>query len=165
LKSKTNLFLLISFLIALGITAWAYYQTTHRVGELQANEKNGENFKACNEEKITEYYGMDNDYIGGKTAIKNGIFNKLQSLNFEESGLVTFRFVINCEGKIGRFSVKSTNRNLQKIKIYYDNISEIEKALAELKNWSTAKNKSGNNYDHYYILNFKIDNKKIVDIF
>jgi hypothetical protein len=61
--------------------------------------------------------------------------------------------------------VKSTNRNLQKIKINSDNISEIEKALAELKNWSTAKNKSGNYYDHYYILNFKIDNKKIVDIF
>lgn len=165
MKSITNIFLLISFFIAFSITAWAYYQTTHEVGELQANGTTDKDFKVCNEKKIREFYGIKTDFVGGKTAIKNRIFSKLQFLNFKESGLVTFRFVVNCRGKIGRFRVKTTDRDLQRSKVDPDNILEIEKALATLKNLNSAKNKSGTSFDSYYVLNFKIENKKIVDIF
>jgi len=157
---------LISFLIALSITAWVYYQTTHRIGELEPNDRIDDNdFQLCNEDKIAEYYGMNTDYIGGKKAIKSKILNKLQFLDFKESGLLTYRFVVNCEGEIGRFRLKATNTDLQKIEVDSKNILEIENTLSELKNWNPAKNKAGNTYDSYYVLNFKIENKKIIDIF
>lgn len=166
MKSKTNIFLLISFLIALSITIWGYYQATHRIGELEANDKIDDNdFKLCNEDIIAEYYGMNTDYIGGKKAIKSKILSELQFLNFKESGLLTYRFIVNCEGEIGRFRLKATNTDLQKIEVDSKNIREIENTLSELKNWNPAINKSGYTYDSYYVLNFKIENKKIVDIF
>lgn len=91
--------------------------------------------------------------------------SELQSLDFKESGLLTYRFVVNCKGEIGRFRLKATNEDLQKIEVNSKNIQEIEKELRDLKNWNPARNKSGYTYDSYYILNFKIENDKIVDIF
>lgn len=164
MKSRTSIFLGISFLLALSITAWAYYQTTHKVGELTADKRIDKDFKVCNEDQITEYYGMDTDYQGGKKAIKDRILKDLESLNFKGSGLITFRFIVNCKGEIGRFRVKATNLDLQKREVGTENIDEIEKALAGLKNWNPAKNNHGS-YDSYYLLNFKIKDRKIADIF
>lgn len=164
MKSKTNIFLVISFLIALSITVWGYYQSTHKVGELTADKNIDKDFEVCNENKIYEYYNLDTDYTGGKTEIKNRIFSNLESLSFKEPGLVTFRFIVNCNGEIGRFRVKSVNKNLKKNEIDSENIREIEKALMELKKWKPAKNEYGT-YDSYYVLNFKIEKNKISDIF
>lgn len=164
MKSKTNIFLLISFLIALSITAWAYYQSNHKVGELIADKNLDKDFQLCNEQKIYEYYNYDTDYVGGKKQIKNTIFNDLKFLNFKESGLMTFRFVVNCKGEIGRFRVKSIDQYLKKNEVSSENIREIEKALIKLKNWNPGKNKYGA-HDSYYLLNFKIENNKIIDIF
>lgn len=157
---------MISFVIALSITAWVYYQATHKIGELEANDSIDDNdFKLCNEDQIAEYYGMNTDYTGGKKAIKSRILNELQFLDFKESGLLTYRFIVNCKGEIGRFRLKATNTDLQKTEVDSKNIREMEKALSKLKNWNPAINKSGHTYDSYYVLNFKIENKKIVDIF
>ena len=165
MKSKTNIFLLISFLIALSISLWAYDQSTLRVGELRENDQMDNEFKLCNDNYITEHYGMNTHYIGGKKAIKNKILNELQILNFQESGLITYRFVVNCKGEIGRFRLKGTNTDLQRIEIDSHNVRKMEKALAGLRTWNPAKNKAGDTYDSYYILNFKVENHKIVDIF
>ena len=48
--------------------------------------------------------------------------------------------------------------------IICDNIEKIEKSLLKLKNWKPAGNEY-NFYDSYYVLNFKIRNDKLVDIF
>ncbi len=164
MKSKTNIFLLISFLIALSLTAWAYYQSTHKVGELIADKNIDKDFEICNDKRIYEYYNYGTEYIGGKKEIKNRIFSDLEFLNFKETGLVTFRFVVNCNGEIGRFRVKSIDKDLKKNEISSENIREIEKALLKLKNWNPGKNKYGAQ-DSYYLLNFKIENNKIIDIF
>ena len=165
MKSKTNLFLLISFLLALTITAWVYYQSTHKIGEIDANDKTDKNFRVCNEDKIPEYYSMKTDFIGGKSAIKDSILYKLESLKFRESRLVTFRFIVNCEGQAGRFRVKAINRDIKKSEVDPENIQKIEKVLAQLKSWNPARNKSGQYFDSYYMVNFKIEDHKIVDIF
>lgn len=148
----------------MSITAWAYYQSSHKVGEIIADKNIDKDFKLCNEQRIYEYYNYGTYYSGGKKGIKNTIFNELKSLNFKESGLITFRFVVNCNGEIGRFRVKSIDEDLNKNKISSENIREIEKALIRLKNWNPGKNKNGVQ-DSYYVLNFKIENNKITDIF
>lgn len=164
MKSKTNIFLLISFLIAAILSAWLYSQTTNRVGDLKENKEIDNDFQVCNEDKIQQYYGMNTDYEGGKRTIKKKIIDELDTLNFENPGLITYRFIVNCKGKIGRFRFKSTDLDLHKNQINPENIQKIEQALLQLENWNPATNQY-NSYDSYYVLNFKIRNRKIVDIF
>jgi len=164
LKSKKNIFLIISAAIAIALTGWVYYQMSHKVGELSLDKKIDGDFKVCNEDIIPNYYGMNTDYEGGKKAIKNKLLGNLQNLKFENSGLITFRFIVNCEGEIGRFRSQSTNLKLEKIEIDPEKLNKIESALVDLKNWHPAKNEF-NSYDSYYVLNFKIRNNRIVDIF
>ncbi|WP_298529531.1 hypothetical protein [uncultured Christiangramia sp.] len=164
MKSKTNIFLVISAAIAIALTGWIYYQMSHKVGELSSNKETDGNFKVCNEDKIPNYYGMDTDFVGGKKAIKNKLLGNLQNLKFENSGLITFRFIVNCEGDIGRFRTQSTNLRLEKVEVELGKLKSIEKALSNLKDWNPAKTKF-NSYDSYYVLNFKIRKNRIVDIF
>lgn len=164
MKSKTNIFLIISAAIAIALTGWIYYQMSHTVGELRMDKKIDGDFKVCNEDKIPNYYGMDTDYEGGKKAIKNKLLRNLQNLKFEKSGLITFRFIVNCEGDIGRFRTQTTNLKLEKIEIDSGKLKNIKSALVNLKEWNPAKNEY-NSYDSYYVLNFKIRNNRIVDIF
>jgi len=164
LKSKTNIFLLSSFLFAAALTGWFYYQTTNRIGDLDENRTIDNDFEVCNEDWIGQNYGMTANYEGGKKGIKQEILKDLEALSFEKSGLITFRFIVNCKGEPGRFRANSTNTQLQQIEVDESKIKDIENALIQLKNWTPAKNKF-DSYDSYYVLNFKIRNNKITDIF
>ncbi|WP_026933295.1 hypothetical protein [Christiangramia echinicola] len=164
MKSKTNIFLLISAVLAVVITGWVYYQMSHSIGELSSNTEIDGDFKVCDEDKIPNYYSMDTDYEGGKKAIKNELLSNLQNLKFEDSGLITFRFIVNCEGEIGRFRIQSTDLKLEKIEIDSEKLKTLEYALVSLKKWNPAKNEF-NSYDSYYVLNFKIRDNRVVDIF
>ena len=164
MKSKTNIFLIISAAIAISLKCWLYYHMSHTVGEIGLVSKIDGDFKVCNENKIPNYYVLNTDYEGGKKAIKNKLLGNLQNLKFENSGLITFRFIVNCEGDIGRFRTESTNLKLQKIEIDSEKLKNIENALVNLKKWNPAKN-NFDSFDSYYVLNFKIRNNRIVDIF
>jgi len=164
LKSKTNIFLFTSFLFAAALTGWLYYQMDNRIGDLSENNKIDQNFEVCDETRITQNYGMRAEYSGGNKAIKEEILNDLQTLNFEQPGLITFRFIVNCKGKTGRFRVNSTDTDLKEIEVDPSKIKDIEKAFLQLKKWTPAKNEF-DSYDSYYVLNFKIRNNNIVDIF
>mgnify|MGYP003121024209 FL=1 len=164
MKSKTNIFLFTSFLFAAALTGWLYYQMDNRIGDLSENNKTDQNFEVCDDNRITQNYGMRAEYSGGNKAIKEEILNDLQTLNFEQPGLITFPFIVNCKGKTGRFRVNSTGTDLQEIEVDPSKIKDIEKALLQLKKWAPAKNEF-DSYDSYYVLNFKIRNNNIVDIF
>jgi len=164
LKSKTNFFLLTSILLATIITGWLYYQTVNRVGDLSKNKQQDGDFQICDEDKIFQYYNLDTDYEGGKRAIKTEIFEDLKSLNFKKPGLISSRFIVNCKGEPGRFRYKSTDLDLNEMKVDSENIEKIKSAVLRLENWKPAKSEN-KFFDSYYVLNFKIRNNKIVDIF
>jgi hypothetical protein len=155
---------LTSFLFATALTGWLYYQTKNRIGDLSENKKTSQDFEVCDEDRIGQNYGLTAIYEGGKKAIKQGVLNELEDLSFEKPGLITFRFIVNCKGEIGRFRAKSTDIDLQEMEVTTADIKKIEQALLQLINWTPAKN-DFDSYDSYYVLNFKIRNDKIVDIF
>ncbi|PKD20012.1 hypothetical protein APR41_15180 [Salegentibacter salinarum] len=163
MKSKTNLFLFASLVIALILTGWLYYLSGKRVGDLAVDEQQDGDFQVCDEDKIFQYYNLDTDYKGGKKAIKKEILNELESLNFKNQGLVTARFIVNCNGDAGRFRYKSTDLDLKEMKVNSENIERIKSAVLLLQNWNSPKENKV--FDSYYVLNFKIRNNKIVDIF
>jgi hypothetical protein len=165
LKNKLNLLLLSSFLLALILAIWVYYQTTHRIGDIAFDENiDNSEFKVCNENRITQYYSAGTNYQGGEKTIKKELNELINSLNFNESGFITFRFVVNCENSVGRFRVKMVNTDLKENSFKSINIQQIQESIKSLNGWKAGKWKD-ESLDSYYVLNFKIENGKIVDIF
>ena len=163
-RSKTNIFLLLSFILAISLTGWIYYQMSHNIGELSANSNIDGDFEVCDEDKIPNYYAVGTSYEGGKRAIKTEILKDLQALAFDQPGLISFRFIVNCRGEIGRIRHRSTDLDLQETNIDSGNLEEMESAIARLDKWNPAKNQH-KTYDSYYLLNFKVRDGRIVDIF
>lgn len=165
LKSKLNLFLLISFLIALTLTIWLNYQFTNRVGDLSFN-KNDDNstFKVCDDKRITQYYSTKSNYQGGKKAIKREIWKITEQLTFKNSGFITFRFIINCNGEIGRFRVKTIDNELKENNFETQKVETLQTTIENLKKWN-AGTWHDETLDSYFVLNFKVEKGKITDIF
>ena len=165
--NKINLFLLVSFLLAIVATGWYYYQTNNRVGDIAFNsELDNPSFNLCNDGYIgQDYASYGANYYGGKKAIKKHIFKYLQHQDlFRGSGLITFRFVVNCKGETGYYRVKSIDEDLQETEFDPQQLQKLEAAIAQLEDWQPGKWQD-EKFDSYYQITFKIENGKITDIF
>ncbi|MCF6295796.1 MAG: hypothetical protein L3J25_08915 [Flavobacteriaceae bacterium] len=165
MKNKLNLFLLISFLLALSLTTWIYYQTTNRVGDIVFDKSiDNATFKTCYDYKTPQYYQVGTNYQDGSKAIKKELSDTIENLTFEDSGYITFRFIINCNGEVGRFRVKTINSDLQENNFNNQKIKILQKSIESLKKWNPGmwKDKA---FDSYFVLNFKVEKGKITDIF
>jgi len=161
LKNKLNILLLTSFLLALTLAIWVYYQTTHRIGDIQFDKTiDNSEFIVCNEDRITQYYSVETNYQGGEKNIKKELNELINNLNFNESGFITYRFVVNCKNEVGRFRIKMVNSDLKENSFKSNNIKQIQESIKGLNGWEAGKL-----IDSYYVLNFKIQNGKITDIF
>ena len=164
-KNKLNLFLLFSFLLAFILTFWSNDQLTQRVGDISFNEElDDSSFKVCDETRILQYYNVNANYQNGRKAIKKEIWEAIETLTFETHGYITFRFIINCKGEIGRFRVKSIDNELTTNEFSPDKIKALQKLIENLKHWNAGTFNS-KTFDSYFVLNFKIENGKITDIF
>src|ERR1041385_7696387 len=71
------------------------------------------NFKVCDENRIHQYYnfGKALQYKGEKVKIIEHfkVFKRSNSDN--DTGLVTIRFVVNCNGETGRFRVQGMSND------------------------------------------------------
>lgn len=161
MKNKLNILLLTSFLLALTLAIWVYYQTTHRIGDIQFDKTiDNSEFIVCNEDRITQYYSVETNYQGGEKNIKKELNELINNLNFNESGFITYRFVVNCKNEVGRFRIKMVNSDLKENSFKSNNIKQIQESIKGLNGWEAGKL-----IDSYYVLNFKIQNGKITDIF
>ena len=165
MKNKLNILLLSSFLLASILVFWIYYQTTHRIGDIEFDQNlDNSEFLVCNEDRISQYYSIGTNYKGGKKAINKELNELLKNTNFNETGIITFRFIINCKNQIGRFRVKTVNTNLKENHLKSESIKLIQESIKSLNGWEAGKWKD-ESLDSYYVLNFKIQNDRITDIF
>ena len=164
-KNKLNLWLLISFLLASTLTFWLNDQLSKRVGDISFNEELDDSFfKVCDETRILQYYSVNANYQNGRKALKKEIWETIEPLTFKASGYITFRFIINCDGEIGRFRVKTIDSELKKNEFDSDKIKTLQSSIENLKHWSAGA-LGTKTFDSYFVLNFKIETDKITDIF
>lgn len=124
------------------------------------------NFKLCDEYNIMEYYQVNPKYKEGAKSIRLYFKPYLEELNaliqFKE-GIVTVRFIVNCEGDTDRYRVLAVNGAYKT-----QSISEELKQMCISRVKQMGKWKPGfydNEYfDAYYTLSFKIRDGKIKDI-
>ncbi|WP_299241789.1 hypothetical protein [uncultured Aquimarina sp.] len=117
---------------------------------------------------IADYYNGENDragFIGGKSNLKKLINSKLDASKLtNESGYLTFRFVINCKGIAGKFTTdESADFNYNKKQFSNEAITHLYDILSSVKEWKPViiRNKKR---DSYFYLTFILKNGEIQDI-
>lgn len=139
---------------------------TH-VGVIQEKQRwDKEDFKVCFEEKIfPSYYGSpQTNYSQGKDSLRNFYLNNFNNNGYtSESGYITIRFVINCEGKAGRYEVLETGLDFKEKKFKSHIPQHLNELTRRLRAWQPLEF-SGTAYDSFFHLTFKIENGEIIEI-
>lgn len=136
------------------------------VGDIEFDEsKDDPNFKVCNDQKCFQYFNSPNGYPykGEKIAVESFVKTSVETSPTNENGYITVRFIVNCEGKSGRFRIEEMSFDLEKKKFSKELVDKLLKATKELDGWIIASNGSVN-FDYYQYLTFKIENGIIVEV-
>ncbi|WKN46162.1 hypothetical protein [Tunicatimonas pelagia] len=124
-------------------------------------------FAICNSpESIVQYYhsSPDGSYAEGKRVMLNIIYSELDSsLLFDESGYLTFRFVVNCEGKAGWFITEQADLDFGKKEFNSQTIAHLYNIVYNLRTWSPSVI-DGETRDTYFYLIFRLKDGKLVDV-
>lgn len=125
-----------------------------------------DNFKVCHEDISVQfnYNGIGLVYAGEKPALlrhfKKYYKNKKK---LGETGYVTIRFIINCEGDIGRFRIFEMGLDLKEKKFKTQVPQNLLEATKKTTGW-TPYVVEGKSYDYYQYLVFKIQDAQIIEI-
>lgn len=141
-----------------------------RVGYIdfeQTIDRNSD-FQICNERYlIRDYYNGEYDkseFIGGKNNLKQYINNRLDKSKLKkESGYLTFRFVINCVGKAGKFVTNEADFNYSEKKFNQETTNHLFYILSNIKKWSPCI-VEGEAQDSYCYITFILKDGEIEDI-
>jgi len=123
-----------------------------------------EDFNVCNENYIAQYYNTPElPYPNGKNGFRNYINLAYVNNNYPDSGYLNIRFIINCEGKAGRFVIHENNLDLEPNAFSEDLKNQLFKLTSEIKDWKPiflfeeAR-------DSYMYVSYRIENGKITEI-
>ena len=127
-----------------------------------------EEFVLCGNQKTYPYYHPELKYHGGFWEIKNHFNTKYTEKEFvnieNNSGVVTIQFVVNCDGKTGRFETQSCDLNYTEKEVNAAIVKHLLSLTKELKNWTVALDESNLKVNSHAFLSFRIENGKITEI-
>ena len=165
MKNKLNIWLLVSFLIAGILTLWLYFKFTQHVGDISFDGTvDSSDFELCGDYGILQYYQVDTYFQGGKKAIKKELLPNVNTSGLPTNGLLTIRFVVNCQGKTGYFRAHMIDSNLSRVEVSKQALERFGTLIAELNGWMPGKIQD-DPMDSYAQIVFKIENGTITDIF
>ena len=124
-------------------------------------------FAPCHvEHRIVDYYNGSPDahFVGEKGALWQEILPNLDKTKLHnESGYLTFRFIINCEGKTGYFVTEQADLDYHKKEFHPETVQYFYKMVSELSPFQPAvamKEKR----DAYAYLTFKLKDGKLIEL-
>jgi hypothetical protein len=124
------------------------------------------NFSVCNESQVAQYYnfGTQMVYSGDKRALEKVFREKITAPERKgHTGFLTIRFIINCEGKAGRFRSEGMDMSFQPKSFDRALIAELTTIIKEFSGWGKA-DYNGVQYDYYHYLTFKLEDGLIKHI-
>lgn len=164
-KSKLNIWLLVSFLIAGILSLWLYMKLTTEVGDIHYDSSvDSKDFSPCGRYKIYQYFRVGTFYKGGEKMIKNTIMSSIKMDGLPDNGLLTVRFIVNCKGESGFYRTKMVDNDLKEVKVPNSISSHLYSLISELDGWVPGKI-NGESMDSYAQIVFKVQNGKVTDIF
>ena|SRR5690606_2163315 len=138
------------------------------VGDIEQNDQIDETaFKVCNgDDTILQYFNLGEGpvYSGEKSNILNTFKSKYQTKSDKnQNGLIRIRFIVNCEGKAGRFRVLQSDYDYQENKFDEKIVSQLLNITKEIENWEILYREE-NPVDYYMYLIFKITDGQLTEI-
>jgi hypothetical protein len=138
-----------------------------QVGDIYFDPKlDDPNFKLCDENRMAQYYsfGKGLQYKGEKIKI-NEHFKVGLKVNEQRNvtGFLTIRFIVNCEGKIGRFRVEGMDNEYSQKTFSEGLTNQLMSLTKKLDGWIIGEH-DGKAYDYYQYLTFKIENGILIEI-
>ena len=138
-----------------------------QVGDIYFDSKiDDPDFKLCDEARVLQYYnfGKGLQYNGEKVKInehfKDGLRTEVQE---DESGFLTIRFIVNCQGNTGRYRVQGMNNDYKAMEFTGNLTRQLLDLTKQLDGWIVGEYE-GKTYDYYQYLTFKIENGKLIEI-
>ena len=122
-------------------------------------------FRACRESNIPQYYSIQSGFEGEKPAIMRYFKQhfKQDKAFAEESGYITIRFVVNCNGRTGRFRVQEMSPEYQPKKFPEALTKHLLQLTKQMTGWLPGKSEEIP-YDYYQYLTFTIVRGEIAQI-
>lgn len=136
------------------------------VGDISPDPKQDDPaFTVCRENYVPQYYSLESGYEGEKPAIeayfrKNFVHNNKHKA---VDGYITIRFVVNCQGKTGRFRLQEVGPDLVAKQFPAELSSQLLRLVKSLQGWKPGMN-NGVALDYYKYLTFKIKDGNIAEI-
>jgi len=124
-----------------------------------------DDFTLCDSERIYgTHHGMPKKAFHiSKKHFRKTILAVYDSSKYSDSGYLNFRFLVNCEGKPGKFEINELNLDLEKTDLNDDMVSELLTLTSDKKHWNVFYVKELPRNYYMYIL-YRIENGKITEI-
>jgi len=127
------------------------------------------NFQLCyHESRIGDYYNCENEgqLQGGKGAWRRVLKKDLIEEQLKnESGYLTFRFVINCKGEAGRFMTEESDLNFNKKEFNESAVKHLYEIVSSQTDWQACTGgRRIKDQDAYTYITFKLKDGKIIDL-
>jgi len=167
MRQGTLIFILLTTLYSCGQTQEKKTDYPLQVGDIYFNSKvDDPNFKLCDEDRVFQYYNFGKGLLYKGEKIKliehftNGLKVKEQK---DETGFLTIRFIVNCEGKSGRYRVQGMDNDYKEKKFNENLTNKLLSLTKQLDGWIVGEYE-GKAYDYYQYLTFKIEKGKLIEI-
>ncbi len=137
------------------------------VGDISFDEKiDDPHFKVCHEDNVFQYYNFSKgfQYKGEKVKVNEHFQNGFKGKEKNgETGFLTIRFIVNCEGKTGRFRVQGMDTSYHAKEFSKELVNDILTLTKKLDGWIVGEIE-GLKTDYYQYLTFKLENGKLIEI-
>ena len=142
---------------------------THRVAYIDSSstlDKARKDLLCGEQEKIYDYYNSPTPagFHNGKGPLKQHVSKMFdQSKISKESGFLTFRFVINCQGEAGWFTLEQADLDYQKKEFSETTVRHLLTILQAVPSWNQAviNDEEG---DAYAYITFKLKDGEIFEM-
>lgn len=167
MRQGTLIFILLTTLYSCGQTREKKAEYPLQVGDIYFDSKiDNRDFILCDESRVQQYFsfGKGLQYKGEKAKINEYFKEGLKTKKHKnESGFLTIRFIVNCQGKTGRYRVEAMNNEYNEMKFSADLTNNILNLTKQLDGWIIGE-REGKKYDYYQYLTFKIENGELTEI-
>lgn len=113
------------------------------------------------------FYSVGGKYPENSATLLKKVQTYLQQKNesYTNSGYITFRFMIDCEGKpLAKTRVLQTDENYVTCHFEKKLVDELFAFYKTLDKWKIIKSKEGVSYSYKAFITFKIRNGKVINI-
>ena len=163
-------------LVFIGLASFVYYDMhgkypenenkyPHYIGYLNPETTLLNDEKLCDEGKIysTHHGAPEYAYAKNKKHFRETIMSEYNSEEFQDSGYLNFRFLVNCQGRAGWFEINEMDLNLAKTNLNDELVGRLLELTANEKHWNTLTIK-GESKNYYMYILYRIENGKITEI-